>query len=100
MVDSLMTEKPSEVKENTEKTAAEKVHHVISPLKEMEHYSRTNIEKLSEHWLMLEDDLKNKALAAKMSDLLAVQNSFQDQVLALIGDLETEFENLEQKSAK
>lgn len=99
MLNYLMSEKANTDKENAELTDAEKVHHVISPLKEMEHYSRNNIEKLSEHWLMLEDDLKNKELAAKMSDLLVCQNSFQDQVLALIGDLETEFESLEQKSA-
>jgi len=42
------------------KTPLEKFKDLISVLKEMEHYSRSNIEKLTEHWMFLEDEMKHK----------------------------------------
>lgn len=86
--------------ETTEKTLVEKLRDLISPLKEMEHYSRSNIEKLSELWLLLDDGLKQKELAKKMSDLLACQNTFQDKVVELSSDLEIESNRLEQEGAQ
>lgn len=83
--------------EAPEKTLAEKLHDVISPLKEMEHYSRSNIEKLSQLWLTLDDELKQKAFAAKMSDLLGCQNAFQDKVVELSSDLDIECNRLAQE---
>ena len=83
-----------------EKTLIEQLHDVASPLKEMEHYSRTNIEKLSELWLLLEDKLKQKELAAKMSDLLGYQNTFQEKVLELSSDLDIECNRLAQEGEK
>lgn len=82
-----------------EKTPAEKLRDVVSQLKEMEHYSRSNIEKLSASWLYLEEDLKQKDFAAGMSDLLATQNAFQDRVGALCTEIEAECGRLEQEEA-
>lgn len=70
--------------EKAEKTPAEKLQDVVSQLKEMEHYSKSNVEKLTEFWLLLEDDIKDKDLAGKMDDLLACQNRFHELVQGVI----------------
>jgi hypothetical protein len=68
------------------KSPVEKLKDLISELKEMEHYSRSNIEKLTEHWMFLEDEMKHKEFAKRWGDLMNAQNAFEDQVKALIED--------------
>lgn len=68
------------------KTPLEKFKDLISVLKEMEHYSRSNIEKLTEHWMFLEDEMKHKEFAKRWGDLMSAQNAFEDQVKTLIDD--------------
>jgi len=76
--------------EKTAKTKVERVRGMISQLKEMEHYSRSNIEKLGEFWLALEEEIKHKDFAGKMSDLMAAQSAFEDLVKQTIEDYEME----------
>jgi len=68
------------------KTSLGKFKDLISVLKEMEHYSRSNIEKLTEHWMFLEDEMKHKEFAKRWGDLMNAQNAFEDQVKTLIDD--------------
>lgn len=70
--------------EKSGKTPAEKLQDVVSQLKEMEHYSKSNVEKLTEFWLLFEDEIKDKDLAGKMDDLLACQNKFHELVQSVI----------------
>lgn len=70
--------------EKTEKTPAEKLQDVVSQLREMEHYSKSNVEKLTEFWLLFEDEIKDKDLAGEMDDLLACQNKFHELVHSVI----------------
>ena len=67
-----------------EKSTADKLNDVVSQLKEMEHYSRSNVEKLTEFWLLFEDEMKEKALAGKLDGLLSCQNKFHEQVQTVI----------------
>jgi hypothetical protein len=81
--------------EQTEKTPLEVSRDIISQLKEIEHYSRTNIEKLSEHWLRLEEEAKQKPFAERVNDLVSLQNKFQDAITSLIEDFEIECNRIE-----
>lgn len=72
--------------EKPEKTPVEKLKDLISELSEMEHYSCSNIEKLTGHWMFLEDEMKHKEFAKRWGDLINAQNAFEDQVKALIED--------------
>ncbi|MEO7851437.1 MAG: hypothetical protein ABIR94_04160 [Rubrivivax sp.] len=74
--------------EFVEKTPLEKSRDIITQLKEMQHYSITNIEKLSAFWLQLDDELKQKDIAKKVEDLLARQNGMQEALESTIGDYE------------
>ncbi len=64
----------------TGKSPTDKLKNVVSQLKEMEHYSHSNVEKLTEFWLLLEDELKDKALAEKVNGLLSCQNTFYELI--------------------
>lgn len=78
-----------------EKTPLEKSRDIIAQLKEMDHYSKTNIEKLTEFWLLLDGELKQKKLAKKFEDLLTRQNAFHDSLEAVITDYESECDRME-----
>lgn len=81
--------------EIVEKTEYEKSRDIISQLKEMQHYAKTNIEKLTEFWLKLDGDLKQKDLAAKIEPLLTQQNTFHDDLEAVLGDYEAAAEKMD-----
>ena len=74
--------------DKVEKTPVEKSRDQITQLKEMGHYAKANIERLTEVWLTLDGELKQKALATKIEELLTQHNSFHDALEAAIADYE------------
>ncbi|WP_293007898.1 hypothetical protein [Nitrosomonas sp.] len=84
--------------EVTEKSDLEKSKDIISQLKEMHHYSKTNIEKLGEFWLLLDGELKQKENAEKLDILLTHQSAFHDALEALISDYEVECNRIENEA--
>ena len=87
-----MTEHPDE------KTELEKLRDIISQLKEMHHYSESNITKLSEFWLLFDGKKKKKEIAKKFEDLLTQQNVFHDSLTAVVSDFEEECDRIENKT--
>lgn len=79
------------------KTPLERSRDIIKQLKEMVHYSEGNIEKLTEIWLLLDGELKQKNIAKNLEDLLTHQNKFHDALATLVKDYETECDKLEKK---
>lgn len=71
-------------------TQLEKSLAVLSKLKELEFHSRSNIEKLAELSLTIEDELKQKAFAEAIGTVYAAQDAFQSKILKLIEDYEAE----------
>src|SRR5438094_5501942 len=63
---------------------------VLAKLKELEFHSRSNIEKLAELSLTIEDELKQKAFAEGIGAVYAAQDAFQSKILKLIEDYEAE----------
>ena len=82
-----------------EKTVLEKSRDIIAQLKDMSHYSKTNIEKLTEFWLLLEGEMKQKNMAKKFETLLTHQNAFHDSLDTVVADYETECERIEKKKS-
>ncbi len=85
--------------ESVEKTPLEKSRDVISQLKEMRHYSQSNIEKLSEIWLMLDDELKQKDIAKRVEALMSKQTAFQETIDELITDYEMQCNRIENEGS-
>ena len=73
-----------------EPTQLEKSQVVLSKLKELEFHSRSNIEKLAELSLTIEEELKQKKFAEAIGAVYGAQDSFQSKILELIGAYETE----------
>ena len=84
---------------SNEKTVIEKSRDVISQLKEMEHYSEENIEKISEFWFLLEEELKQKDFAERINELLNCQNTFQELITSLIKDYDMYCNRVENESS-
>jgi uncharacterized protein Yka (UPF0111/DUF47 family) len=85
--------------QSAEKTPLERSRDVIKQFKEMVHYSESNIEKLTELWLLLDGELKQKKIAKSLEDLLSHQNKFHDALAALVKEYEAECDKLEKKAA-
>jgi len=81
------TEKPTQPPDSAE---LEKSLVVLSKLKELEFHSRSNIEKLAELSLTVEEELKQKAFAEGIGAVYAAQDAFQSKILKLIEDYEAE----------
>ena len=80
-------EKPVQPPDSTQ---LEKSLAVLSTLKDLEFHSRSNIEKLAELSLTIEEELKQKAFADGIGAVYAAQDAFQSKILKLIEDYETE----------
>jgi hypothetical protein len=70
--------RPEQAPGEFEKSAA-----VLSKLKEMEFYSRANIETLAQLTMTIDDELKQKEFSDAVGALYSAQNEFQTQVAAL-----------------
>jgi hypothetical protein len=75
-------------------TQLEKSLAVLSTLKDLEFHSRSNIEKLAELSLTIEDELKQKAFAEAIGAVYAAQDGFQSKIVKLIEDYEAECAHL------
>lgn len=67
---------------------------VLSKLKEMEHYSRANIETLAGLTLTIDDELKQKEFVDSIGALYSAQDTFQTQIAALVESYEAKVESL------
>jgi len=86
------------VDEQPEKTALERSRDIISELKEMRHYAKSNIEKLSAIWMELDDELKQKETAEQINDLLPHQNALHEALEKVIEEFEIACNKQEQGS--
>ena len=96
------TRSPAAEQSTAEKTGTEKLAQptnsaqlekslaVLSTLKDLEFHSRSNIEKLAELSLTIEEELKQKAFAEAIGTVYAAQDAFQSKILKLIEDYEAE----------
>ena len=83
------------IEQENEKSDLEKSRDIISQLKEMHHYSKTNIEKLGEMWLLLDGELKQKDNAKTIEILINHQNTFHSALESMVSDYEIECNRIE-----
>ena len=70
------------------KTPLEHVNAVLAQLKEMRHYSKTNVEQLTAQWLLFDGELKSLKHADSIENLMTRQAELHDALEAEIGELE------------
>jgi len=67
---------------------------VLAKLKELEFHSRSNIEKLAELSLTIEEELKQKAFVESIGDVYSAQEAFHSKISALIEAYQAECDRL------
>ena len=70
------------------RTPLDHVNATLSQLKEMRHYSKTNVEHLTTQWLLFDGELKKLGKAKPFEELVEKQGGLHDAVEAMIADLE------------
>lgn len=68
---------------------------VLAKLKEMEFYSRANLEQLAALGLTVEDELKQKELVGPLGEVQSAQNAFQTKLTALLEAYKAECDRLQ-----
>ncbi|QNP41588.1 hypothetical protein [Lysobacter solisilvae (ex Woo and Kim 2020)] len=70
------------------KTPFERVNDTLAQLKEMRHYSKNNVERLTAQWLLFDGELKKLKQAANIEALMTRQGELHDALEAEISALE------------
>ena len=70
------------------KSQLEQVSDVVSQLKEMRHYAKNNVERLTEQWLLFDSDLKKLDHTSRIEELMTRQGELYDSLEAEISALE------------
>ncbi|MEO5699255.1 MAG: hypothetical protein ABIS17_06015 [Casimicrobiaceae bacterium] len=76
--------------EENVKTPLEVLQDTMARLKEMEHYSQSNIEKLAALWLEVSENKEQKQYEQMVDEVLKRQNQFQESITRLIEAYEQE----------
>lgn len=70
------------------KSPLDHVNDTLTQLKEMRHYSKNNVERLSTQWLLFDGELKKLKQAERIEDLMVRAGELHDAIEAEIGELE------------
>ena len=70
------------------KTPLESVKDVVDQLKQMHHYAKNNVERLTAQWLMFDGELKKLKQADRIENLMTRQSELYDALVADIAALE------------
>lgn len=67
----------------------------LSQFNEMAHRAKQRVERLAELSLAIEDELKQKAFAERVSELFGISSQFEEKLESLIHDYEIERNRIE-----
>lgn len=70
------------------KTPFDHVNDTVTQLKEMRHYSKANVERLTTQWLLFDGDLKKLKQADRIEDLMVRAGELHEAIEAEIAELE------------
>jgi multidrug resistance efflux pump len=84
-----------ESREPVKKTPADHLTDTLAQLKEMRHYSKTNVEHLTAVWLLFDGELSKLKRTEKIEDLMNRQSQLHEALEAVIADLEEALQKLQ-----
>lgn len=70
------------------KTPFNHVKDTLTQLKEMRHYSKNNVERLTTQWLLFDSELKKLEQADRIEDLMVRAGELHEAIEAEIAELE------------
>ncbi len=74
--------------DETSKTSADHVSDTLTQLKEMRHYSKNNVERLTAAWMLFDGELSDLKQTDKIDDLMNRQGQLHDALETVIVELE------------
>lgn len=74
--------------DDTAKRPVDHVNDTLAQLKEMRHYSKNNVERLTAEWLLFDGELSKLGMAGRIEQLMVKQGELHDALEAVIGELE------------
>jgi hypothetical protein len=74
--------------EENPKTPLDHVGDTLSQLKEMRHYSKANVERLTTQWLLFDGELSKLGKAKAIEPMMELQGQLHDRIEAAIAELE------------
>ena len=83
-----------ESREPVKKTPADHLTDTLAQLKEMRHYSKTNVEHLTTIWMLFDGELSKLKRVDKIEDLMDRQSQLHEALEAVIADLEDALQKL------
>jgi two-component sensor histidine kinase len=83
------------VSEETEKSQAEQVADTLTQLKEMHHYAKNNVERLTAMWMLFDGELSKLKQTSRIEDLMNRQGQLHDALGSAITDLESVWQKLQ-----
>ena len=86
--------------EETAKSVADHLADSLSQLKEMRHYSKTNVEHLTSMWMLFDGELAKLKRIDKIDDLMSRQGQLHDALESVIVDLEETLQGIKEKEAQ
>ncbi|MEO5625489.1 MAG: hypothetical protein ABIQ70_05735 [Dokdonella sp.] len=85
--------------ENT-KSVADHLTDSLSQLKEMRHYSKTNVEHLTSMWMLFDGDLSGLKKIDKIDDLMSRQGQLHDALESVVAELEEVLQGMKEEAAQ
>ena len=77
------------------KTPADHLTDTLAQLKEMRHYSKTNVERLTATWMLFDGELSKLKRVDKIEDLMNRQSQLHEALESVIADLEEALQKLQ-----
>jgi hypothetical protein len=87
-----------ESREPARKTPADHLTDTLAQLKEMRHYSKTNVEHLTAIWMLFDGELAKLKRVDRIEDLMNRQGQLHDALESVITDLEAALQQLQPKA--
>lgn len=84
-----------QVRETPVKTPAGQLTDTLAQLKEMRHYSKSNVEHLTSIWMLFDGELSKLKRTDKIEDLMNRQGQLHDALESVIVDLESALKDMQ-----
>ncbi|HVI58251.1 MAG TPA: hypothetical protein VM619_05185 [Luteimonas sp.] len=81
--------------DDTAKRPLDHVNDTLAQLKEMRHYSKNNVERLTAEWLLFDGELSKLGQAANIEELMTRQGELHDALERVIAELEEQVVKLQ-----
>jgi septation ring formation regulator EzrA len=82
------------------KTVSDHLTDTLSQLKEMRHYSKNNVERLTAAWMLFDGELAKLKQTDKIDDLMNRQSQLHEALETVIADLEEQLQKLQPPPAE